>query len=277
MRSARSGTSGPRRGRFSPDVPTFVEQGYKEVAVIGWFGYYLPARASQQAVQRLNASLREALGAPELADALAKFEELAFEDSHVVLKDISAPAEKIAKDLGKAPPQVIISGIALTLFVVGIGVLIAFAGLDTMWLSGSSAFTQQWRTSYHFNTAAGPDVFFNLLERQLDAMLHPNYTDEEIPDRGAGTIASNAADGSHSRSRAPRMPPSRPPAATPPSKEPCSLLRPPMAGAAMTMRLAIRDSGSDCSQTLPGPCSTAKNKPSPENSADFRPPTYWMS
>ena len=56
----------------------------------------------------------------------------------------------------------------------------SFAGLDTMWLSGSSAFTQQWRTSYHFNTAAGPDVFFNLLERQLDAMLHPNYTDEEI-------------------------------------------------------------------------------------------------
>ncbi|HEX6178692.1 MAG TPA: hypothetical protein VF057_10065, partial [Thermoanaerobaculia bacterium] len=56
----------------------------------------------------------------------------------------------------------------------------SFAGLDTMWLSGSSAFTQQWPTSYHFNTAAGPDVFFNLLERQLDAMLHPNYTDEEI-------------------------------------------------------------------------------------------------
>jgi signal transduction histidine kinase len=45
-----------------------------------------------------------------LADALAKFEELAFEDSHVVLKDISAPAEKIAKDLGKAPPHVVISG-----------------------------------------------------------------------------------------------------------------------------------------------------------------------
>ncbi|HKO56493.1 MAG TPA: hypothetical protein VJ276_11490 [Thermoanaerobaculia bacterium] len=56
----------------------------------------------------------------------------------------------------------------------------SFAGLDTMWLSGSSAFTQQWRTSYHFNTAGGPDVFFNLFGRQLEAMLHPNYTDEEI-------------------------------------------------------------------------------------------------
>jgi Zn-dependent M16 (insulinase) family peptidase len=56
----------------------------------------------------------------------------------------------------------------------------AFAGLDTMWLSGSSAFTQQWRTSYHFNTTAGKDVFFDLLAAELNALLHPNYTDEEI-------------------------------------------------------------------------------------------------
>ncbi len=56
----------------------------------------------------------------------------------------------------------------------------AFAGLDTMWLSQSNAFTQQWRTSYHFNTAAGPDVFFDLFAAQLNALLHPNYTDEEI-------------------------------------------------------------------------------------------------
>jgi Zn-dependent M16 (insulinase) family peptidase len=56
----------------------------------------------------------------------------------------------------------------------------AFAGLDTMWLSSSSAFTQQWRTSYHFNTTAGPDVFFDLFAAELNAMLHPNYSDEEI-------------------------------------------------------------------------------------------------
>jgi len=56
----------------------------------------------------------------------------------------------------------------------------AFSSLDTMWLSASTAFTQQWRTSYHFNTAGGVNVFFNLLARQLDAMLYPNYTDEEI-------------------------------------------------------------------------------------------------
>ncbi|HEY0157991.1 MAG TPA: hypothetical protein VGF28_11955 [Thermoanaerobaculia bacterium] len=56
----------------------------------------------------------------------------------------------------------------------------AFASLDTMWLSGSSAFTGQWRTSYPFNTNAGKDVFFDLWAAELNALLHPNYTDEEI-------------------------------------------------------------------------------------------------
>jgi Zn-dependent M16 (insulinase) family peptidase len=56
----------------------------------------------------------------------------------------------------------------------------SFAGLDTMWLSSSTAFTQQWRTSYHFSTSAGKDVFFDLFGAQLNALLHPNYTDEEI-------------------------------------------------------------------------------------------------
>ncbi|HEX2062502.1 MAG TPA: hypothetical protein VHK90_17310, partial [Thermoanaerobaculia bacterium] len=42
------------------------------------------------------------------------------------------------------------------------------------------AFTQQWRTSYHFNTSAGKDVFFDLFAAELNALLHPNYTDEEI-------------------------------------------------------------------------------------------------
>src|SRR5687767_8030553 len=56
----------------------------------------------------------------------------------------------------------------------------SFAGLDTMWLSTSTAFTQQWRTSYHFNTSAGKDVFFDLFAAELNALLHPNYTDEEI-------------------------------------------------------------------------------------------------
>src|SRR5207248_7170755 len=56
----------------------------------------------------------------------------------------------------------------------------AFAGLDTMWLSQSSAYTGQWRTNYVFNTSAGPEIFFKLLDAQLNALLNPDYTDEEI-------------------------------------------------------------------------------------------------
>ena len=56
----------------------------------------------------------------------------------------------------------------------------AVASLENMSLAGSNAFTEQWRTSYQFHTAAGPQVFYQLFERKMDALLHPDYTDEEI-------------------------------------------------------------------------------------------------
>jgi Zn-dependent M16 (insulinase) family peptidase len=71
----------------------------------------------------------------------------------------------------------------------------AFAGLDTMWLSTSTAFTQQWRTSYHFNTGAGTDVFFDLFAAELNALLHPNYSDEEIRREVRHFGVTTAADG----------------------------------------------------------------------------------
>ena len=54
------------------------------------------------------------------------------------------------------------------------------AGLEQMSMTRSSAFTLQWRTCYHSHTASGSGVYFDVLERQLDALLHPDYTDEEI-------------------------------------------------------------------------------------------------
>ncbi|HVF87931.1 MAG TPA: hypothetical protein VM866_10085 [Pyrinomonadaceae bacterium] len=56
----------------------------------------------------------------------------------------------------------------------------AMSSLEGMSLAGSSAFTMQWRTAYHMHTAAGPEVFYKLFERQTDALLHPDYSDEEI-------------------------------------------------------------------------------------------------
>jgi len=56
----------------------------------------------------------------------------------------------------------------------------SLSALNTMWLTADTAFTSQWRTNYLFNSAAGPDVFFNYFSRQLDALVHPDYSDEEI-------------------------------------------------------------------------------------------------
>lgn len=56
----------------------------------------------------------------------------------------------------------------------------AFAATESMTLSNSSAFTMQWRTCYDFNTNAGLDIFYDGLRMQLNALLHPDYTDEEI-------------------------------------------------------------------------------------------------
>ncbi len=51
---------------------------------------------------------------------------------------------------------------------------------EAMTLTGFTAFTMQWRTCYPFNTEAGPPVFYQEFERLLDALLHPDYSDEEI-------------------------------------------------------------------------------------------------
>lgn len=54
------------------------------------------------------------------------------------------------------------------------------ASQEPMSLASSSAFTMQWRTCYDFYTTAGGDVFHDEFERRLDALLHPDYSDEEI-------------------------------------------------------------------------------------------------
>lgn len=55
-----------------------------------------------------------------------------------------------------------------------------FGSFQAMALAESSAFTAQWRTAYHFHTVAGHDVFWPVFADQLDAMVNPDYTDEEI-------------------------------------------------------------------------------------------------
>src|SRR5258706_416142 len=39
-------TSGPARSKFAPDVATYAEQGFKDLVITEWYGFFLPAKAS---------------------------------------------------------------------------------------------------------------------------------------------------------------------------------------------------------------------------------------
>ena len=67
------GTSGAKRSRFMPKVPTFAEQGYKDMVHSEWFAFFLPAKAKPELVERLNANMRQALASPDVVDSLAVF------------------------------------------------------------------------------------------------------------------------------------------------------------------------------------------------------------
>lgn len=62
----------PQRSVFLPDVPTMVEQGYKDIALMEYLSLFLPARTPAETVRSLNIQVREALQSPEFIDSLAK-------------------------------------------------------------------------------------------------------------------------------------------------------------------------------------------------------------
>ncbi len=51
---------------------------------------------------------------------------------------------------------------------------------EGMTLSQSTASTGQAQTYYQFNTAGGKEVFYNLFDEYLDALINPDYTEEEV-------------------------------------------------------------------------------------------------
>jgi tripartite-type tricarboxylate transporter receptor subunit TctC len=66
-------TSGPRRTRFLPDVPTCAEAGFKALEQVEWYGFFLPGKAAPELVQRTASALRAALAAPDMSEALAQY------------------------------------------------------------------------------------------------------------------------------------------------------------------------------------------------------------
>ena len=67
------GVSGAKRSRFAPEVPTFGEQGLKDMAHSEWFAFFLPAKASPELVAKLNAAMKNALVQKDVIDGLGTF------------------------------------------------------------------------------------------------------------------------------------------------------------------------------------------------------------
>ena len=64
------GTSGRSRLPFASDVPTFAEQGFGDLTVEEWFGFYAPARTPASVVAAANAAIQAAVKDKAVADAL---------------------------------------------------------------------------------------------------------------------------------------------------------------------------------------------------------------
>ena len=63
-------TSGEKRSPPMPAVPTFAEQGYKEVIAAAWFSYYAPAKTPRPVVDKLRAEFAKAVSSRELRQQL---------------------------------------------------------------------------------------------------------------------------------------------------------------------------------------------------------------
>jgi tripartite-type tricarboxylate transporter receptor subunit TctC len=64
-------TSGAKRTPFTPDVPTYAEQGFPELTTEEWFGFYAPAKTPGYVVSNANAAINAALRERSVIDSLA--------------------------------------------------------------------------------------------------------------------------------------------------------------------------------------------------------------
>jgi len=62
-------TSGPQRSRFVPDVPTYAEQGYKDLTMTEWYGFFAPPKTPADIVQRAANAIRAAVAAQDTIDS----------------------------------------------------------------------------------------------------------------------------------------------------------------------------------------------------------------
>ncbi|HWA39724.1 MAG TPA: tripartite tricarboxylate transporter substrate binding protein [Burkholderiales bacterium] len=64
----------PKRLAARPDIPTLIELGYPDSSYTSHFGFFAPAKAPEAALKRLHAEVNAALALPDVADRLAKLD-----------------------------------------------------------------------------------------------------------------------------------------------------------------------------------------------------------
>ncbi|MDO8768709.1 MAG: tripartite tricarboxylate transporter substrate-binding protein [Burkholderiaceae bacterium] len=65
-------TSGAVRHKFSPDAPTFAEQGFPQLTSSDWLAVYVSGRTPPDVQEQLSAMVRQALAQPALVESFAK-------------------------------------------------------------------------------------------------------------------------------------------------------------------------------------------------------------
>ena len=63
--------TGKTRSRFAPNVPTYAEQGFPELTMEEWFGFFMPARTPVAIATRMNDALKALIPAKDVADFAA--------------------------------------------------------------------------------------------------------------------------------------------------------------------------------------------------------------
>jgi tripartite-type tricarboxylate transporter receptor subunit TctC len=93
-----------QRSSLSPQIPTLVEQGHRDVVVGAWNGFFAPKGTPEAVIKLLNEHLNDILKSPEVVEKLANFGAQPAGGAPSVLARTNAQdyevMSKIIKDLG---------------------------------------------------------------------------------------------------------------------------------------------------------------------------------
>jgi tripartite-type tricarboxylate transporter receptor subunit TctC len=84
-------TSGATRSRFAPDVPTYAEQGFKNLTIGEWYGFFMPTGTPPAVVARMSEAIRAAVSQP---DVVASFGQLGLEAASMTPAEMAASVKQ---------------------------------------------------------------------------------------------------------------------------------------------------------------------------------------